>query len=117
MTAIRLPWLAVRMWFRSVVLPAPRKPVKTVTGTRVVAVAAIGRYLSGERSGVSSWGNCTSSVREGQRGSDGRRKPEGTVRSHSAFRLEKGRRPAGFPLHRAPRLRNGWRTAPPTVER
>ena len=34
-TAIFLPWLAVRMWLRSVVFPLPRYPVKTVTGTRV----------------------------------------------------------------------------------
>ena len=35
MTAMRLPWFAVRMRLRRVVLPAPRKPVRTVTGTRV----------------------------------------------------------------------------------
>mmetsp|Transcript_27539 Transcript_27539/g.68459 ORF Transcript_27539/g.68459 Transcript_27539/m.68459 type:complete len:202 (-) Transcript_27539:17-622(-) len=33
-TAIFLPWFAVRMWLRRVVLPAPRKPVRIVTGTR-----------------------------------------------------------------------------------
>mmetsp|Transcript_78383 Transcript_78383/g.175683 ORF Transcript_78383/g.175683 Transcript_78383/m.175683 type:complete len:288 (-) Transcript_78383:2-865(-) len=33
MTAMRLPWFASRMWFRSVVLPLPRKPVRTETGT------------------------------------------------------------------------------------
>ena len=27
------PWLLVRIWLRSVVLPAPKKPVNTVTGT------------------------------------------------------------------------------------
>ena len=32
--AIRLPCVAERMWLSSVVLPAPRKPVRTVTGTR-----------------------------------------------------------------------------------
>mmetsp|Transcript_37198 Transcript_37198/g.120417 ORF Transcript_37198/g.120417 Transcript_37198/m.120417 type:complete len:314 (+) Transcript_37198:647-1588(+) len=34
MTAIFLPWVAVRMWLSSVVLPLPRKPVNIVTGTR-----------------------------------------------------------------------------------
>ena len=33
MIAIFLPWLAVKMWLSSVVLPEPRKPVSTVTGT------------------------------------------------------------------------------------
>ncbi len=33
MTAIRRPCSAVRMWFNRVVLPDPRKPVITVTGT------------------------------------------------------------------------------------
>mmetsp|Transcript_32876 Transcript_32876/g.94571 ORF Transcript_32876/g.94571 Transcript_32876/m.94571 type:complete len:282 (-) Transcript_32876:341-1186(-) len=32
MTAIRLPWFSFKMRFKSVVLPAPRKPVITVTG-------------------------------------------------------------------------------------
>mmetsp|Transcript_16048 Transcript_16048/g.42386 ORF Transcript_16048/g.42386 Transcript_16048/m.42386 type:complete len:211 (-) Transcript_16048:364-996(-) len=32
MMAIFLPWLSWRMWFNSVVLPAPRKPVMIVTG-------------------------------------------------------------------------------------
>eukprot|EP00968_Pinguiococcus_pyrenoidosus_P000279 scaffold14_cov279-Pinguiococcus_pyrenoidosus.AAC.2 len=31
-TAIRLPCIAVKMWFNRVVLPLPRKPVRTVTG-------------------------------------------------------------------------------------
>jgi hypothetical protein len=30
------------MWFKSVVFPDPRKPVRTVTGTRLVAVVDIG---------------------------------------------------------------------------
>ena len=34
MIAIFLPWVAVRMWFNSVVFPDPRKPVSTVAGTR-----------------------------------------------------------------------------------
>src|SRR5687767_12359383 len=34
MTAMRLPCFSLRMRFRSVVLPEPRKPVSTVTGTR-----------------------------------------------------------------------------------
>ena len=33
--AIFFPWLAERMWLRSVVFPLPRKPVRMVTGTRV----------------------------------------------------------------------------------
>ena len=33
MTAIFFPWVALRMWLSSVVLPLPRKPVSTVTGT------------------------------------------------------------------------------------
>lgn len=35
MIAIFLPCVAVRMWLSSVVLPLPRKPVSTVTGTRL----------------------------------------------------------------------------------
>jgi len=31
--AIFLSCFAVRMWFRSVVLPLPKKPVRIVTGT------------------------------------------------------------------------------------
>ena len=38
MTASFLPCDAVRMWLSSVVLPLPRKPVRTVTGTRVSAM-------------------------------------------------------------------------------
>mmetsp|Transcript_30629 Transcript_30629/g.89458 ORF Transcript_30629/g.89458 Transcript_30629/m.89458 type:complete len:269 (-) Transcript_30629:2-808(-) len=34
MTAIFFPWVAVRMWLSRVVFPLPRKPVRTVTGTR-----------------------------------------------------------------------------------
>ena len=35
MMASFLPWvLSVRMWFRRVVLPEPRNPVRTVTGMR-----------------------------------------------------------------------------------
>ena len=33
MTAILFPCCFVRMWFRRVVFPLPRKPVRTVTGT------------------------------------------------------------------------------------
>src|SRR5580658_5864331 len=47
MTAMRLPCWAVRMWFSNVVLPAPRKPVSTETGTRSAAV--IDRSLSTSR--------------------------------------------------------------------
>src|SRR5262245_61096836 len=32
-TAMRLPWSSLRMRLSSVVLPAPRKPVRMVTGT------------------------------------------------------------------------------------
>src|SRR5262249_2948384 len=42
MTAIRLPCFAERMSLRRVVLPAPRKPVRTVTGTRSVGVVIRG---------------------------------------------------------------------------
>jgi hypothetical protein len=46
MTAIRIPWCSVRIRLRRVVLPEPRKPVRTVTGTRSsigasVAVASV----------------------------------------------------------------------------
>mmetsp|Transcript_31047 Transcript_31047/g.53427 ORF Transcript_31047/g.53427 Transcript_31047/m.53427 type:complete len:287 (+) Transcript_31047:46-906(+) len=33
-TAMRHPWRAVKMWLSKVVLPLPRNPVRTVTGTR-----------------------------------------------------------------------------------
>mmetsp|Transcript_109266 Transcript_109266/g.309119 ORF Transcript_109266/g.309119 Transcript_109266/m.309119 type:complete len:367 (-) Transcript_109266:8-1108(-) len=42
MTAIRLPWFSSRMWFSSVVLPAPRKPVMMVVGTLLAAPAEAG---------------------------------------------------------------------------
>jgi len=45
MTAMRCPWLAVRMWFTSVVLPEPRKAVSTVTGI-LLAVLMSGSYRS-----------------------------------------------------------------------
>src|SRR5437762_1574560 len=52
MTATRLPWWAVRMWLRRVVLPAPRNPVRTVTGTRsFVAAAMLVRPRRGVRCG------------------------------------------------------------------
>mmetsp|Transcript_30333 Transcript_30333/g.66387 ORF Transcript_30333/g.66387 Transcript_30333/m.66387 type:complete len:235 (+) Transcript_30333:436-1140(+) len=48
MTAMRLPWFSLRMRFNSVVLPLPKKPVITVTGTlsafrppRVAAAALV----------------------------------------------------------------------------
>ena len=47
MIAIFLPWLAVKMWLSRVVLPEPRKPVSTVTGTRVSGSAAIVRCVLG----------------------------------------------------------------------
>ena len=40
MIAIFLPCCAVRMWFKRVVLPLPRKPVRIVTGTFEVASEA-----------------------------------------------------------------------------
>mmetsp|Transcript_636 Transcript_636/g.2104 ORF Transcript_636/g.2104 Transcript_636/m.2104 type:complete len:325 (+) Transcript_636:625-1599(+) len=50
MTAIFLPCVAVRMWFSRVVLPDPRNPVSTVTGTRVSAFA--GAMLVADRSAM-----------------------------------------------------------------
>ena len=41
-TAMRLPCCSVRMWLSSVVLPEPRKPVKTVTGTRGSRETSVG---------------------------------------------------------------------------
>ena len=41
MTATRRPSRFLSTWFSSVVLPAPRKPDKTVTGSRVGAVRAL----------------------------------------------------------------------------
>jgi hypothetical protein len=35
------------MWLRSVVLPAPRKPVRTVTGVRVSISVIMGDYTVG----------------------------------------------------------------------
>src|SRR5439155_1418353 len=54
-----LPWLAVRMWLSSVVLPAPRKPVSTVTGTRGPAVMIVGtpREIKDEPSGFDCTGD------------------------------------------------------------
>src|SRR6188472_869832 len=40
-TAIFLPWFSDRMRFSSVVLPAPRKPVNTVTGMRTFDVMQV----------------------------------------------------------------------------
>mmetsp|Transcript_67804 Transcript_67804/g.189270 ORF Transcript_67804/g.189270 Transcript_67804/m.189270 type:complete len:239 (+) Transcript_67804:799-1515(+) len=48
MTAIFFPCVAVRIWLRSVVLPLPRKPVITVTGTRRSSLAITSRYLCGQ---------------------------------------------------------------------
>ena len=39
---------AVRMWFNSVVLPAPRKPVRTVTGMRS-GLAIVGLRVKRQR--------------------------------------------------------------------
>ena len=36
-TAIRWPWCSLRMRLSSVVLPAPRKPVRIVTGTMLAS--------------------------------------------------------------------------------
>ena len=48
MTAIFLPCVAVRMWLSRVVLPLPRKPVSTVTGTVEINRNAFGiRILRG----------------------------------------------------------------------
>ena len=41
MTAIFFPWLVFKMWLRRVVLPLPRYPVSTVTGTRSSGFSAI----------------------------------------------------------------------------
>src|SRR5690242_9324645 len=46
MTAMRLPWFSDRIRLRSVVLPEPRKPVSTVTGTRE-GVTDMGGILAG----------------------------------------------------------------------
>mmetsp|Transcript_19886 Transcript_19886/g.59330 ORF Transcript_19886/g.59330 Transcript_19886/m.59330 type:complete len:298 (-) Transcript_19886:1315-2208(-) len=45
-TAIFLPCWAVKMWFSSVVLPEPRKPVKIVTGTLSFAILLFVSMLS-----------------------------------------------------------------------
>ena len=39
-TAIRFPCWLVRIWLRRVVFPAPRNPVRTVTGMRLSAAGA-----------------------------------------------------------------------------
>ena len=45
-TAIFLPCCAVRMWFSSVVLPEPRKPVRIVTRTLSFAMVLFGGLRS-----------------------------------------------------------------------
>jgi hypothetical protein len=52
-TAMRLPCWPVRMWFSSVVLPDPRKPARTVTGTlpsrsvRLSTTAMLAPFVAG----------------------------------------------------------------------
>src|SRR5215207_2297522 len=103
MTAIFLPCCAVRMWFKSVVFPAPRNPVSTVTGTRGVAVAGIGS--------VSDIGR--TAYRElyppSPEGHPVERMPALAFNPHSEFRIpqsKKGDARPELPPNRAPRLRN-----------
>src|SRR5471032_2759487 len=60
------------MWLRSVVFPAPRKPVRTVTGTRSVVVMEIRPILlnSGERGRVSATRKRQNRSRAQTRGAD-----------------------------------------------
>jgi hypothetical protein len=69
-TATLSPWLLVRMLLSSVVFPAPRKPVRTVTGTFVSAAAAIAAAAgSNSASDSENSESCTRSSRSAGRGS------------------------------------------------
>mmetsp|Transcript_48393 Transcript_48393/g.90670 ORF Transcript_48393/g.90670 Transcript_48393/m.90670 type:complete len:204 (-) Transcript_48393:16-627(-) len=53
MMANRIPWSGeLRMWFKSVVLPDPRKPVRTVTGTGPRVLGGIGMARKMRRAGA-----------------------------------------------------------------